>query len=144
MVVKLALIISSLYFFVLFRLWHVNSIGESCKEAIQSIIMQLLNQGGTVEKVIKTTCDNRYLSGHGISLVPHLKLNPIPFHSFALGKILVDRFCFTVTSIPIFKARLNWFVLYILFQTRSTLKLAQGLVNILKRTIQHSFSKQFL
>ena len=90
-VVKLALIISSLYFFVLFRLWHVNSIGKSCKEAIQSIIMQLLNQGGTVEKVIKTTRDNRYFSRHGISLAPHLNPNPIPFHSFALGKILIDR-----------------------------------------------------
>ena len=90
-IVKLALIISSLYFFVLFRLRHVNSIGKSCKEAIQSIIMQLLNQGGTVEKVIKTTRDNRYLSGYGISLVPHLNLNPIPFHSFSLGKLLIAR-----------------------------------------------------
>ena len=32
---------------------YVNSIGTSCIEAIQSIIMQLFNQGGTVEKIIK-------------------------------------------------------------------------------------------
>ena len=52
-VVKFALVISLLHFFVVFHLWHVNSIGTSCAEAIQSIIMQLLNQGGTAEKIIK-------------------------------------------------------------------------------------------
>ena len=52
-VVKLPLIISSLDFIVLFHLRHINSIGTSCTETIQSIIMQLLNQSGTVEEIIK-------------------------------------------------------------------------------------------
>ena len=53
MVVKFTLVIFSLHFPVLFHLRHVNSIGTSSTEAIQSIIMQLLNQGGTAEKIIE-------------------------------------------------------------------------------------------
>ena len=40
-------------FFVLFHLRLVNFIGTSCTEVIQSIIMQVLNQGGTIEKIIE-------------------------------------------------------------------------------------------
>ena len=52
-VVKLPFVISSLDFIVLFHLRHINSIGTSCTETIQSIIMQLLNQGGAVEEIIE-------------------------------------------------------------------------------------------
>ena len=52
-VVKFALVISLLHFFVLFHLWYVNYIRTSCTDAMQSIIMQLLNQTGTVEKIIE-------------------------------------------------------------------------------------------
>ena len=52
-VVKFELVISSLYFLILCHLRHINSMGTSCTGVIESITMQLLNQGETVEKIIK-------------------------------------------------------------------------------------------
>ena len=53
MVAKFALVISSRHLFVLIHLQHVNSTETSCTNAIQSIIMQLLNQGWNVGKIIE-------------------------------------------------------------------------------------------
>ena len=139
MVVKFELVISSLHFSVLFYLRHVNSIGTSNTEAMQSIIMQLLNQGGTAEKIIEKHVTI------GISQVPHSNLNSIPFSPFAFGTILIDRrnlfHCHIYTNIL---TPTLLFVLYILSHSRSTFKLAHILVNTLKRTVRQAFSKYFI
>ena len=90
-VIKFTLATSLLHFLVLFYLRHVTSIGTSCTDTMKYIIKQLLNQGGTVEKMIEKTRGSRYLSVIGISLVPHSNLNSIHFSPFALRTILIDR-----------------------------------------------------
>ena len=107
-IIKFALVVSSLHLFVLFHLRHVNSIATSCTKVIQSIIMQLLNQDGAVEKVIKKHMtigifqDLAYVQYHPRTYIqfPFLLLPLVQYYMIGVT-------CFNITSLPIFKAPLN-------------------------------------
>ena len=125
--------------FVLFHLRHVNSIGTICTQDHTVHYHATFESGWDCWKNYWEKCDNMYIPGIGISLVPHLNLNSITFSPFVFDTILIDRPNLFHCHIYTYKAPLNRIVLYILLHTRYTFKLAHVLINTLKQTIRQAF-----